>query len=75
MTLKSLRLFHAQIILDTLKQFMEFLADIFFMHRYLFENLFKWFSAALKFIMCVHYFSCGWVLIHEFKRRRGWDYV
>ena len=54
---------------------MDILADIFYLHRYLFKNLYKWFIAAIKFIMSIHYFACIWILIHEQKRIRGWDYI
>ena len=65
MGMKILRLFHAQTIADTLKRFMEILGNIFFLHSYMFENLYKWVIAALKFIVSIHYFACVWILIHE----------
>ena len=42
------------------------------MRRYFFENLYSWFKAGLKFVLSVHYFACGWILIHYYKEKWGY---
>ena len=39
MLLKTLRLFHVYEVVQTLDRVLENLADIFYLHRYLFKNL------------------------------------
>ena len=65
MGMKTLRLIHAYTIADTLSRFMDILGNIFFLHTYMFENLYKWLISALKFIISIHYFACIWIYIHE----------
>ena len=54
---------------------MDNLEEIFYMRRYLFENLNRWILAATKMIFAIHYFSCGWILIRYYKKRAGHDTV
>ena len=54
---------------------MESLEEVFYMKRYLFENLSRWILAAMKLILTIHYFSCGWILIRYYKRMEGYNTV
>ena len=65
MFMKTFRLIHAYTIAATLSRFMDILGNIFFLHSYMFENLYKWFISGLKFLFCIHYFACIWIYIHE----------
>ena len=67
MSLKILRLWHAGAVGDTVRRLMDVLADIFYLKRYVFDNLNRWLMAGLKFLLAVHFFACGWILIHRVK--------
>ena len=41
------------------------------MKRYMFDNLLSWFLTCLKFVLFVHYFACGWVIIERIKHLHG----
>ena len=75
MGLKMLRFLHIDEVNVTLKRLMDTLADIFYMHRYLFYNLNKWLLAGAKFVLAVHYFACGWIMIYISKSQGGLEYV
>ena len=75
MALKTLRILHAREVTDTLRRIMSMLSEVFYMRRYFFENLGSWILAAAKFLMAIHYFACGWILIHEWKKLNGLVYV
>ena len=68
---KLLRLWHAGAVGDTVRRLMDLLADIFYLKRYVFDNLHRWLLAGLKFLLAVHYFACGWILIHRAKDQMG----
>ena len=51
---------------------MDILEEIFYTKRYLFDNLTRWILAAMKLILTIHYFSCGWILIRNYKRQLGY---
>ena len=38
-------------------------------------NLFAWFLTGLKFLLCIHYFACGWIIIYLVKDVQGVDTV
>ena len=71
MALKLLRLYHFTDVTAALRRLMEKLSDIFYLHRYLFVNLLSWFKAGLLFLLFVHYFACGWIMIYYYKQRNG----
>lgn len=71
MALKSLRLLHSTEVSDALKRIMNLFSDIFYMHKYMFENILRWILAGTKFLLAVHYFACGWILIHHYKGQAG----
>ena len=48
------------------------LADIFWRNVFLFDNLRNWLLTILKFVMSVHYFACGLLLIHRIKEELGY---
>lgn len=54
---------------------MEVFVEAAYMRKYLFENIRQWALAAIKFLMAVHYFACGWILIHNYKRVMELPYV
>ena len=67
MLLKTLRLFHVYEVVQTLNRLLEKLADIFYLHRYLFKNLLSWAVAGGKFLLFVHYYACGWIYMQIWK--------
>ena len=67
MAVRCLRLWHAGAVGDSVRRLMDLLADIFYLKRYVFDNLNRWLMAGLKFDLAVHYFACGWILIHRAK--------
>ena len=67
MAVKCLRLWHAGAVGDTVRRLTDLLAEVFPMKRYVFDNLTRWLLAALQFLLAVHYFACGWILIHRAK--------
>ena len=67
MAMKTLRLWHAGAVADTVRRLMDVLADIFYLKRYVFDNLNRWIMAGMKFLVAVHYFACVWILIHRVK--------
>lgn len=69
MALKTFRLFHVLVVIKTIDRLMQKLADVFYLHRYMFMNLLSWFKATLKFLLFVHYYACGWLLLQHFKDR------
>lgn len=75
MSLKTLRVFHIDEVIDAANRIFDILSDTFIMHRHFFSNLQKWMNAALKFLFCVHYFSCAWIMIMKMKKVRGMSFV
>lgn len=71
MGLKFFRLLHADEVIDSLRRFMNKLADIFYLYRYMFDNLVSWIKAAITFLLFVHYFACGWIYIYQEKIDAG----
>ena len=47
MGLKTLRLFHFFDVISSLTRFMNYMANIFYLHRYMFVNLLSWFKSGL----------------------------
>ena len=41
------------------------------MQSYILSNLLKWVLAAVKFLLAVHYFACGWIMIDLYNVKRG----
>ena len=58
MCLKLLRFAHKNKVMQSLITMENILADIFYLHRYEFDNLLQWMLAAIKFILSVHLFGC-----------------
>ena len=58
MCLKLLRFAHVNKVIQSLIMMKDILADIFYLHRYEFDNLLQWTLAAIKFILSVHLFGC-----------------
>ena len=75
MAFKTLRLYHLSYVTDTLRRLMDLLSEIFYMKRYMFVNLLSWTLTIFKFIGAVHYFACGWVMIHYYKERYGMKHI
>ena len=71
MAIKILRLFHYDEITDTITREMDILSEIFWRKTFLFENLLKWIKTGLEFMLSLHYFACGWILIHRIKLEAG----
>ena len=60
---------------DAITRLMESLSDYFWRKKFLFENLLKWTLTGIKFILVLHYFACGWILIHRIKFEKGYRLI
>ena len=69
--MKFLRLAHIDEVQDAFKSVFDRLGDVFYLQRYMLQNLNSWFLAGLKFLLCIHYFACGWKLIYTLKDSNG----
>lgn len=63
MIMKLLRFARIKQVTLSLVRVKNILSDIFYMHRYLFDNLLSWVLAALKLVLSVHIFACIWIII------------
>ena len=75
MGLKTLRLHNVKQVAEVPKRIIHILGEIFYMKRYMLQNLLSWLLASQKFLMSVHYFACGWIFIHELKYRWGFPAI
>ena len=72
MILRFLRLAHFDEVQETIRRiFIDILAEIFIMQRYMLENLHSWFITGLKFFFFTHYLACGWVTVELAKELAG----
>lgn len=71
MAIKILRLSHFDEVNDAIKRLMESLSEVFWRKTLLFENLLKWILVGVEFILALHWFACGWILIHRIKLESG----
>jgi len=39
------------------------------------ENIYSMIIVVLKFLMFIHFYACGWLLIHHFKDDNGFPHV
>ena len=69
--IKILRFIHIYSVLQSLRYLVDELGEIFYLHRYMFVNLLSWTCAGLKFMLSVHYLSCGWIYIEIAKAEKG----
>ena len=75
MHLKFFRFFHLDEVTDALTRVKEILAQIFYLHRYMFENLLSWTLAATKLLICINLFACGWIKIQKVKIRNEANFI
>lgn len=66
--LKILRLSHIKAIRNTLTRVKDMLAEYFYTKKYTLELLLPWMMAGLRFLLCVHFLTCAWLLVKNFKR-------
>ena len=59
--MKILRFLHISRITASLINLKNIIADIFFLHTYIFDNLLSWTLAGFKLILTIHLFACGWI--------------
>ena len=71
MNLKLLRFVRIKQVTQSLVKLVNIIADIFYMKRVLFNNLMRWMLAALKLILSIHVFACGWTCIAKIKESSG----
>ena len=71
MGLKVLRLINVKNFIKTLRDTFDKIAEIFYLHRYMLENIYQWIKIVLKFVLVIHYFACGWQLIRFYKDTWG----
>ena len=67
MGLKIFRLTHYDEVTDAFSKLMDSLTEVFWRKTFVFENLLKWLLTGINFTLAVHYFACGWMLIHRYK--------
>lgn len=75
MTLQFLRLFHYNNVTDIIRRIVDTLQEIFFLHRYLLENIESWTLIILQFLLFIHYFACAHVFIYSEKQHAGYTAV
>ena len=63
MWLKLLRLAHFMQVTDGFRKVMEKFGEIFYLYKYMLGNLLEWILVAVKFVLAVHYFACGWIAV------------
>ena len=71
-SLVHLRLLNIRKMIEAHMNIFFILQDVFYLHRLALENLLSWTLADIKLILCVHYFSCGWIFINRIKLHYGW---
>lgn len=71
MSFKILRLAHVDEVQDAFTRLFDKLGDVFYLKRYMFENVLSWFLTGFKFLLSIHYLACGWVLINVLKGIHG----
>ena len=71
MALKILRLCHLDEVQDAFTRLFDKLGEIFYLQKYRFMNLLSWFLTGLKFLLCIHYLACGWIIIFLVKDIEG----
>lgn len=54
-----------------MKRIKDYAADFFYMRRVLFDNLYEWTIQAIKLLLIMHIFACGWLFIHDYKKENG----
>ena len=75
MGLKIFRLSHFDEMTDAITRLMDSLSEVFWRQTFMFENLLKWILTGIRFILCLHYFACGWVMIHRIKLEQGYRLI
>jgi len=73
MGLKLLRLYQAPKIQQSLHFIKNKVANVYFMHRLLLDNLLSWLMSGLKLLFCIHYFTCGYIGIDSFRGEQRFD--
>ena len=71
MSLVHLRLWYVRSVGVSLSHVFDILQEVYYMHRILLANLLSWFFAAIKLIVFMHYFACGWIFINVNKVSNG----
>ena len=63
MSLKLLRIIHYFHTVAAIQRVVSKLQDIYYLHRYMLQNVYSWMKAGLKFLLYIHYFSCGLIMV------------
>ena len=71
MLLKIFRLFHISQSLESIGTIRDYFADVFETKRYMLDQILRWILTGLKFLMIIHFYTCGWLLIHHYKKEQG----
>ena len=71
MLLKIFRLFHISQCLESIETIRDYIANIFETKRYMLDQCYCWLVTGLKFLMSIHFYTCGWLLIHHYKKEQG----
>ena len=47
------------------------LSNFFYMHKHMIDIIFDWEMVFIFLVFIVHWFACGWLLLHNFKFHHG----
>ena len=75
MLLRLLRLWHIREVAASFDRIFSVLKTIFYMQMFTLTNLHSWVVAAVKLIIVIHLFSCGWIYISVYKTKEGFSHV
>ena len=67
MYLKLFRYFEMASISLAIQRIFDYLSNIFYLRKIMFQNLYTWITSISKLILVMHVFSCLWLGIHEYK--------
>ena len=67
MYLKLFRYFEMASISLAIQRIFDYLSNIFYLRKIMFQNLYTWITSISKLILIMHVFSCLWLGIHEYK--------
>ena len=71
MFLKIFRLFHISQSLESIEMIRSIFVEIFYMKRYMLDQIQRWTLTGIKFVMIIHFYTCGWILIYYYKVEEG----
>ena len=67
MFLKIFRIAHMNEIQKNANRIRDMLGDFFYMKKHTIDIIASWWQVFIHLIFIVHWFACGWLLLHNFK--------